>query len=121
METCNAYVSLLRQELGSDWKPDDCMTPCAVYCSECCADYRQELSHKIIRAQTLRRLYVALDPKRDTFSLQIGALEVLNAESDKYAFAVSRKFVTWFRRQVERTMKQATAIAETNGKADKKT
>ena len=114
----DAYLSLLRQELGSDWTPDDRMTPCDVYCGECCVDYRQELSHKIDRAQTLTRLYNALDPKEDTFSLHIGALEVLDDESDKYAFIVSRKFITWFRHQVERIMKPAMAIEDTKKRSD---
>jgi hypothetical protein len=115
-----AYILLVSKALGSELSSDVTLTPSNIFCQECSQDYRRELSDKLNFARTALRLHENLDPKNDkNFSLVSKPDEHLTHESDKYAYVVSRKFITAFRVRVARLMKSALAIEGTAKSIDK--
>lgn len=124
-----AYAAAFREEqralLGNDSDENtfnDCMIlPTSnLICQECAQDYRSELSEKLRKVKTLKFLFEELDPKEHTCSLDVGLDETWGNECDRYAFIVSRKFVTWFRSKFARFIKHAAsgAAAATRGVCD---
>ena len=116
----DAYELLRCKEIGSGETKTKTISPSNMRCTECSEDYRRELSKQLDLIRIAKRLYNALDPKVDTFSLQCGADEVVTEDSDWYAFIIFRPFATHFRRGVESVMKQASAIDETKRLDDMK-
>lgn len=110
-----ALVSILQNEVGPEKFTESVATPSAtnLFCGECRKDYQQELSRRVDSALILRRLYNALDPKEDTFSLDCDPGEEFANDTDQYAYIVSKKFVTWFRKQCELLMKKSGATDTT--------
>lgn len=111
-----AYIAALRVEkrdiLGRD-TDENSFNDCLILptdnliCQDCAQEYRSELSQKLKRVLAMKYIYDSLDPKENKFTLERGLGEAWGNESDRYAYIVSRKFVTWFRNKVVRFMKRA--------------
>lgn len=116
-----AYVAALREEqralLGGN-NDAKCFSECLILptdnliCKECSDDYGFELLGKRQKIVKFKDLYDALDPKEMNFSLDLGVdYETYGDRCDRYAYIVSRKFITWFRNKVAHLMKQAACSA----------
>jgi hypothetical protein len=117
---CDVYFDTLIAEQES-LKPEEshferpvALAMDEIVCQECAQEYRSELKGKLSRVKALKLLYEELCPKEFTFSLQMGPNEAENVgEDNKFAYAVSRKFVTWLRTRFVQLMKKAAvALSE---------
>jgi hypothetical protein len=92
-----------------------------IVCPDCSREYLSELSEKLKRIRGLKYLYEELNPKELTFKLEYGPDdedENVDAES-KFGYAVSRKFITWFRGKFAQVLKKASvSMAEAKVEGD---
>jgi hypothetical protein len=111
-----AYASRLLEEqdavmggLDSKREVSDCtIVPTEnLFCETCCEDYRLRLTEKVLTIKALKSLYDSLDPTENSLSLELDVNETEGNECDRYAYIVSRKFITWFRNKVASLMKTA--------------
>lgn len=85
----------------------------SLFCQQCGKDYTSELQKTYDRASSLKILADSLDPTENNFKLDPGLGETWGNECDRYAYIVSRKFITWFRNKVAALEKNHTkAIAD---------
>jgi hypothetical protein len=114
----NAYVlilqgerALLRQglcETDADMEEtNDCLVTrdSHLHCQECSKSYQDELSKKLDLVKDLKFLYEELDPKADDLSSEYEEDDIPASPEDEYAYAISRGFITKFRRAVVGMMK----------------
>lgn len=83
-------------------------------CVECCRDYESEIAQKLEKVKAIKHLFDLLETKElESFKLDLGMNETWGNACDRYAYTVSKRFITEFRKQVSGLMKKtATAAAE---------
>ena len=83
-------------------------------CVECCRDYESEIAQKLEKVKAIKHLFDLLETKElERFKLDLGMNETWGNACDRYAYTVSKRFITEFRKQVSGLMKKtATAAAE---------
>lgn len=117
-ETFEAYLSILKAEkliIGQFANPqinhvsplcDIVITGKNLRCVSCEKDYRRDIQEKREKMALLIQLYTDLDPTN----------EVMNAEDDKEEmFAISRSFISSFRRFFMKLSKEITGLGTKSG------
>ena len=119
-----AYASLLLAERNillnesncADFSNSDTLTDCLITtehnlrCDQCVQTYRSQLKTKLQRFETMVQLYNDLDPKKCSIDVD-DYVESQGVE----LFAVSKTFVTNFRRLALKKMKEVTSQAAAKG------
>ena len=128
----DAYVSLLEgernllrkqrgsppgvpdDEANSDQTNDCVITPDThLFCKECSRSYRSELAHKLEFIKCLKMVFEDLDTKMEDCSLEYDEdEEPLSCPEDGFAYAISKQFVTKFRKEVTATLKTLANFVE---------
>jgi hypothetical protein len=110
--------ALLRQGLGETdadmVEANDCLVTreSHLHCQECSKSYRYELSKKLDLVKDLKFLYEELDPKADDFSSEYEVGDLPLSPEDEYAYAISKGFITKFRKAVVGMMKSLHNLDE---------
>jgi hypothetical protein len=120
----DAYIDTIQEEIitivgneCSEWEVIDCEITLSknLICEDCMHEYKQELGQTLKHAKRLKYLHNELDPKEMKFSRNLDVDEIVDSQTEQYAYMVSRKFITWFRNNMVRLMKHAgTTIMNQN-------
>ena len=101
--------------LGGEKGGSDCVNDCVItpdsnlYCRECACTYRAEVECKIRAMELIVELHDALEGCDNNVNL-VSACE-RESEDDGHIYAISRSFISGFRKYATRKMKEATVAA----------
>jgi hypothetical protein len=98
------------EELRAQDRSGILITPTSnMFCRDCRDEYRKDLESKLHRLVTLKELYGLFDPKAPAMSLEFDCEDQPTCEAERYAYVVSRSFMTSFRRRFSALLKTVTA------------